>query len=82
MSNNNTIVQTPVCDFTSVAAITGGGEKDYDGGEIAKPRFILEQIQPQIDLQFAQNQVMPSAANNTYAIELTLYGVQARLKFY
>lgn len=80
-SNNNTIVQTPVSDFTSVASITGGGEKGYDGGELAKPRFFLEQIAPQIDIQFAQGQTMPSAANNTYAIELMFYGVQARLKY-
>ncbi len=81
MSNQNTILQTPIADFTSVAAITGGGEKGYDGGELAKPRFILEQINPQIDILFSQGQTVPSAANNTYAVEVMLYGVQARLKF-
>lgn len=79
-SNQNKILETPVSDFTSVAAITGGGERDYDGGVLEKPRFMLELINLQIDLAYAKNQVVPSAANNTYAVEVMLYGVQARLK--
>jgi len=79
-SNQNKILETPVSDFTSVAAITGGGERDYDGGVLEKPRFFLELINMQIDLSYAKNQVMPSAANNTYAVEVMLHGVQARLK--
>lgn len=79
-SNQNKILETPVSDFTSVAAITGGGERDYDGGVLEKPRFMLELINLQIDLAYAKNQVVPSAANNTYAVEVMLHGVQARLK--
>lgn len=41
---------------------------------------MLELINLQIDLAYAKNQVVPSAANNTYAVEVMLYGVQARLK--
>lgn len=80
-SNRNTIVETPIADFTSVAAITGGGERDYDGGLLEKPRFLLEMIQQEWELNFATNQTVPSAANNTYAVEVMLYGVQARLKY-
>lgn len=79
-SNQNKILETPVSDFTSVAAITGGGERDYDGGVLEKPRFFLELINMQIDITYAKNQVVPSAANNTYAVEVMLHGVQARLK--
>ena len=80
-SNRNTIVETPIADFTSVAAITGGGERDYDGGLLEKPRFLLEMIQQEWEINFATGQTVPSAANNTYAVEVMLYGVQARLKY-
>lgn len=79
-SNSNKILETPVSDFTSVAAITGGGERDYDGGVLEKPRFMLELINMEMELAYATNQVIPSAANNTYTVEVMLYGVQARLK--
>jgi hypothetical protein len=79
-SNKNTIVETPISDFTSVAAITGGGERDYDGGVLEKPRFLLELISFEAEIVYSANQTVPSAANNTYAIELALHGVQARLK--
>jgi hypothetical protein len=79
-SNQNKILETPVSDFTSVAAITGGGERDYDGGALEKPRFFLELINIEVELAFSTNQVVPSAANNTYAVEVCFYGVQARLK--
>lgn len=79
-SNQNKILDTPVSDFTSVAAITGGGERDYDGGVLEKPRFILELINFTAQFRFAQGQTVPSAANNTYATEVMFYGVQARLK--
>ncbi len=79
-SNQNQIVQTPISDFTSVAAITGGGERDYDGGVLEKPRFFLELINLEVQIEYAFNQVVPSAANNTYAVEIMFYGVQARLK--
>ena len=79
-SNKNTVVETPISDFTSVAAITGGGERDYDGGVLEKPRFILELINFEAEIVYAQNQTVPSVANTTYAIEMCLHGVQARLK--
>lgn len=79
-SNQNKILETPVSDFTSVAAITGGGERDYDGGVLEKPRFMLELINLQIDLNYAKNQSMPPANNTSYAVEVMMYGVQARLK--
>jgi hypothetical protein len=80
-SNRNTIVETPVSDFTSVAAITAGGERDYDGGVLEKPRFFLEMLQIEAEINYASGQTVPSAANNTYAVEVMFYGVQARLKF-
>jgi hypothetical protein len=79
-SNQNKILETPVSDFTSVAAITGGGERDYDGGVLEKPRFFLELINIGVEIAYAQGQSMPSVANNTYAVEIMFYGVQARLK--
>lgn len=79
-SNKNTILETPISDFTSVAAITGGGERDYDGGLLEKPRFFLELINAEIELVYASGQTVPSAANNTYAVEVAFHGVQARLK--
>jgi hypothetical protein len=80
-SNRNTIVETPISDFTSVAAITAGGERDYDGGVLEKPRFFLEMLQIEVEINYASGQTVPSAANNTYAVEVMFYGVQARLKF-
>lgn len=80
-SNRNSIVETPISDFTSVAAITGGGERDYDGGALEKPRFFLELIQIEVELNLSTSQVIPSAANNTYAVEVMFMGVQARLKY-
>ncbi|MGL6121682.1 MAG: hypothetical protein ACRC1W_01335 [Shewanella sp.] len=79
-SNQNKILETPISDFTSVAPITGGGERDYDGGVLEKPRFFLELINIEVELAYAQNQVIPSVANNTYTAEVMFYGVQARLK--
>lgn len=69
-SNRNEIIETPVSDFTSVAAITGGGERDYDGGVLEKPRFFLELLQIEVELSFADGQSIPSNANNTFAVEV------------
>lgn len=81
LSNKNAIVETPISDFTSVAAVTSGGERDNDGGVLEKPRFFLEMIQAGLDINFATGQTVPSAANNTYAVEVQFYGVQCRLKY-
>jgi len=78
-SNRNDIVNTPVVDFLSAAAVTGGGSREYDGGILEKPRFFLEQLQ--IDVKVDLPGVIPSAANNTYLIEVVFSGVQARLKY-
>lgn len=79
MSNRNTIVETPICDFISAAAVTGGGVREFDGGILEKPRFFLENLQIQVDLNLADT--IPSAANNTYLVEVVFSGVQARMKF-
>lgn len=79
-SNKNTILETPISDFTSVAAITGGGERDYDGGALEKPRFLLELINAEVEIVYATGQVMPPANTTTYGVEVMFYGVQARLK--
>jgi len=78
-SNRNDIVNTPVIDFASAAAITGGGLREYDGGILEKPRFFLEQIQIEVNLDLAST--IPSVANNTYLVEVQFSGVQARLKY-
>jgi hypothetical protein len=80
-SNRNTIVETPISDFTTVASTTAGGERDYDGGVLEKPRFFLEMLQIEVELNYASGQAVPSVANNTYAVEVMFYGVQARLKY-
>lgn len=80
LSNQNKVLETPIADFTSVAAITGGGERDYDGGAMEKPRFFLELINMEVQINFAKNQTVTTAANNTAAVEIMFYGVQARLK--
>ncbi|HMG94346.1 MAG TPA: hypothetical protein VK589_30005 [Chryseolinea sp.] len=79
-SNQNKILETPISDFTSVAAITGGGERDYDGGVLEKPRFFLELINIEVEIAYSTGQVVPSAANNTYTVEVMFFGTQARLK--
>lgn len=79
LSNRNTIVETPISDFVSAAAVTGGGVREFDGGILEKPRFFLEQLQIQVDLNLADT--IPSAANNTYLVEVVFSGVQARMKY-
>lgn len=78
-SNRNTIVETPIIDFASAAAITGGGLRENDGGILEKPRFLLEQLQVEIELNLAGQ--IPNTANNTFLAEVVLSGVQARLKY-
>lgn len=79
-SNQNKILETPISDFTSVAAITGGGERDYDGGVLEKPRFFLELIGIEVEIAYSTGQSIPVANNSTNAIEVMFYGTQARLK--
>jgi|SRR6185503_2292867 len=77
-SNKNVIVQTPVMDFISEAAVTGGGSKENAGGYLAKPRFFLENILASGELDLAGT--VSSAANTTVHLEVVFCGVQARLK--
>lgn len=78
-SNRNDIVNTPVVDFVSQAAVTGGGSREYDGGILEKPRFFLEQLQIEVNIDLPGT--IPSVANNTYLVEVVFSGVQARLKY-
>lgn len=78
-SNRNDIVNTPIVDFLSAAAVTGGGSREYDGGILEKPRFFLEQLQIEVNVDLPGT--IPSAANNTYLVEVVFSGVQARLKY-
>jgi hypothetical protein len=78
-SNRNDIVNTPIVDFISAAAVTGGGLREYDGGILEKPRFFLEQLQIEVNIDLPQ--AVAAVANNTYLVEVQFSGVQARLKF-
>jgi hypothetical protein len=77
-SNRNLIVETPVIDFLSAAAVTGGGSREFDGGILEKPRFFLELLQIESELTLAGT--VSSAANTTVWLEVAYMGVQARLK--
>lgn len=75
--NKNTILETPIADFGSQAAITGGGVRNFDGGDLDQPRILEEnkQVEIAVNLPLAMN----TAANNTAMVEIMLMGVQARL---
>lgn len=78
--NQQIIMQTPVADFTTQASLTGGGRRDFDGGELQAPKIFPENLLIEVELNLAQSQSMPSAANNTYAVEVMFMGVQTRLR--
>jgi len=78
MSNRQVQVETPITDFTSKTAVSGGGAKEYDGGALDDPQVWEELLQIQVDLNFAQT--IASEANTTYAVDVTFRGVQARLR--
>lgn len=77
-SNRNLIVETPVIDFLSEAAITGGGTREVGGGILEKPRFFLELLQ--IESEIALAGTVANTANTTTWLEVAFMGVQARLK--
>jgi hypothetical protein len=79
--NKNIIVETPVTDFISQAAITGGGLRDCDGGELQIPRVLEENQLVEIELNLASAQSFANTANFTEAVEVELHGVQARLRY-
>ena len=76
--NRVTQVETPVTDFGSKAAVTGGGAKDFDGGALDDPQIWVEQQQVEVDVNLAQ--VISSATNTTYAVEVLFKGAQIRLR--
>ena len=78
--NKNIIVQSGVVDFTSEAAITGGGSLDFAGGGLQTPRIISENLQLEGDINLAQSQAMANAANTTYGVEVLFKGAQIRLR--
>jgi len=77
-SNRNLIVETPVVDFLSDAAITGAGTRESGGGILEKPRFFLELLQIESELALAGT--VANTANTTTWLEVCYMGVQARLK--
>jgi len=77
-SNRNTILETPVTDFLSDAAVSGGGTREFGGGLLEKPRFFLEMLQAEGQLNFAGT--VGNTANTTTWLEVQFMGVQARLK--
>lgn len=77
IQNKNTIIETPVMDFVSAAAITGGGLREYDGGILEAPKVLEENKQVEIWISLAGT--VPSATNTIYGVEVALQGVQARI---
>jgi hypothetical protein len=77
-SNRNIIVETPVVDFVTEAAVTGGGAREYAGGILEKPRFFLELLS--IEAEIALAGTATATANTTTYLEVIFSGVQARLK--
>ncbi len=75
--NRQVQLETPVSDFTSVAAVTGGGSRDFDGGELQVPKVWQENLQ--VDAEINLPLAIPSAVNTSYFLELQFYGVEARL---
>lgn len=78
--NSNVQIETPITDFGSKAAITGGGAKDNDGGELQIPKILPENLQIECDLNLATSQAIPNTANTTFGVEVLFKGVQARLR--
>lgn len=77
IQNKNTIIETPVMDFVSAAAITGGGLRNFDGGVLEAPKVLEENKQVELWIAFAGT--VPSATNTIYGVEVALQGVQARI---
>lgn len=78
--NKNIIVETGICDFTSEAAVTGGGSLDFVGGALQVPRVLQENLQIECDVNLALNQAIGNTANTTYGVEVNFKGVQLRLR--
>lgn len=76
--NREVQVESPVTDYGSKAAVSGGGALNFDGGELADPQVWQEQLQVEVDINLSAT--VPSAANTTYAMEVLFKGVQARLR--
>lgn len=76
--NREVQIESPVTDFGSKAAVSGGAALNFDGGELADPQVWQEQLQVEVDINLSAT--VPSAANTTYAAEFLFKGVQARLR--
>jgi len=77
IQNKNTIIETPIIDFGSAAAPTGGGARDFDGGELQTPKVFEEN--KQLEIWLSLGQAVASATNTIYVVEVALQGVQARI---
>lgn len=77
--NKNIVVNTPMTDFLSKAAVVGGGSRDFDGGDLQEPKIIQENLLFEAELNLAAGNI-PSAVNTSYFVELQFKGVQARLR--
>lgn len=71
-------LETPIVDFVSAAAITGGGVRDYDGGLLESPKIWEENLQVDVWLNFPQT--VDATANFTNAVEIVFSGIEARLR--
>lgn len=76
--NREVQIESPVTDYGSKAAVSGGSALNFDGGELADPQVWVEQLQVEVDINLAGT--VPSAANTTYAMEVLFKGCQARLR--
>lgn len=77
IQNKNTIIETPIIDFGSAAAPTGGGARDFDGGDLQTPKVLEEN--KQLELWLSLGGTVASATNTIYVVEVALQGVQARI---
>lgn len=71
-------LETPVVDFVSAAAITGGGVRDFDGGLLESPKIWEENLQVEVELNLPQ--AVDATANFTNAVEIVFSGIEARLR--
>lgn len=71
-------LETPVTDFVSAAAITGGGVRDFDGGLLESPKIWEENLQVDVWINFPQ--AVDATANFTNAVEVVFSGIEARLR--
>jgi hypothetical protein len=76
--NQNIMLYSPVIDYGSQASVTGGGVRDFDGGELQTPQIFVENQNLTVELEFPV--VIPSATNTSYFVEVAFSGIQARIR--